>query len=143
MMRRMTLGLLAGMLALGLPQPTPASGQTTATDVSKKTAEAWEALKDYTVEKKKDAVAYGQKLVKESDGKIKELEGKASTASGDLKAQYDKGIKDLKAKRAHATRKLDEMGKASASAWEDAKQGFADAYRELYQAYGKIVAQFK
>ena len=143
MVRRVTLSVLAGVLALVLYQPAPAIGQTPATDVSKKTGEAWEALKDYTVEKKKDAVAYGQKLVKETDSKIKQLEDKAAKASGDLKGQYDQSIKDLKTKRAQAGRKLDEMGKASGSAWDSAKQGFADAYKDLHQAYDKVVAQFK
>jgi hypothetical protein len=35
------------------------------------------------------------------------------------------------------------MEKSSASAWDDTKKGFADAYKDLHQAYGKAVAQFK
>ncbi len=61
-------------------------------------------MKSYTADKKSDAVAHGKRLVKETDDKIKQLEGKASRASGDAKVQYDKEIKDLEAKRAQASR---------------------------------------
>ena len=42
-----------------------------------------------------------------------------------------------------AAAKLDKMEKDSGSAWNDAKQGFADAYRDLQNAYDKAVGQFK
>jgi hypothetical protein len=47
--------------------------------------------------------------MKESDATIIELEGKASQATGETKVTYQKQIKDLKAKQAVATKKLDEM----------------------------------
>ena len=143
MTRRIGLSIFAAILAVVLYQPAPAIGQTTAKDVSKKTGEAWDTVKDYTVEKKSEAVNYGKKLVKETDAKIKQLEGKASKVSGDVKVQYDKEIKELKAKRARAAQKLNEMGKATATAWDGAKQGFADAYKDLHQAYEKVVAKLK
>ncbi|MGH8724810.1 MAG: hypothetical protein ACREU1_08110 [Burkholderiales bacterium] len=142
MMRLLGLNIITVVLAAVLGQP-PALAQTTAKDVSKKTAEAWDTLKSYTVDKKNDAVGYGRKLVRDTDRKIKELEGKAAKASGEVKAQYDREIKDLKARRAKASKKLDEMGKATGAAWDSAKDGFADAYRELHEAYDKAAAKFK
>ena len=128
---------------LALAPGQPAVAQTTAKDVSKKTAEAWDAVKAYTVDKQKDAVAYGRKLVRETDAKIDALEREAAKASGEVKAQRDRDIKELKAKRAQAAKKLDEMGKATASAWDSAKDGFADAYKDLHQAYDKAVKKLK
>ena len=142
MMRRLGLNIIAAVLAAVFGQPLVLA-QTTAKDVSRKTAEAWDTVKAYTVDKKKDAVAYGQKLVRETDREIKALERKASKASGEIKAQYDSEIKDLKAKRAQTAKKLDEMGKASGAAWDSAKNGFADAYKDLHEAYDKAAAQFK
>ncbi|MGH8691808.1 MAG: hypothetical protein ACREUS_12365 [Burkholderiales bacterium] len=142
MMRLLGLNIITVVLAAVLGQP-PALAQTTAKDVSKKTAEAWDTLKAYTVDKKNDAVGYGRKLVRDTDRKIKELEGKAAKASGEVKAQYDREIKDLKARRAKASKKLDEMGTATGAAWDSAKDGFADAYRELHEAYDKAAAKFK
>ena len=144
MMGRGRVGLLvAAVLVVALHQPPPAVGQTTGKDVSTKAADAWDTVKAYTVEKKNEAVSYSKKLVSETDAKIKQLEAKASKASGDTKVQYDKAVKDLKAKRAQASKKLDEMGKATGAAWDSAKNGFADAYKDLHQAYEKAVAAFK
>jgi len=144
MMRYVRVSLFAvAVLALALHQPPPAVGQGTGKDVSKKAADAWDTVKAYTVEKKNDAVAFSKKLVNETDTKIKQLEGKASKASGDTKVEYDKAVKDLKAKRVQASKKLDEMGKATGAAWNDAKDGFADAYKDLHEAYEKAAAKFK
>ena len=141
MMRRLGLGMLAVVLVVLAHHA--ASAQTTGKDVSKKAGEAWDTVKAYTVEKKNDAVAYGKKLVRESDSKIKSLETKASKAKGETKAKYDEEIKELKAKRAQASKKLDEMGKATAGAWDSAKDGFADAYKDLHEAFAKAAAKLK
>jgi hypothetical protein len=52
-------------------------------------------------------------------------------------------VKELKAKRAQASKKLDEMGKASEAAWDEAKNGFADAYKDLQDSYDKAVKKLK
>src|SRR5262245_6779069 len=129
-MRLLSL-IFAAVFATVLCQSGPVIAQTTAKDVSKATADAWDTVKGYSVEKKTAAVAYRKKLIRDSDPEIKKLEAKASKATGDTKAEYDKEIKDLKAKRAATSKKIDEMGKASASAWDTAKNGFADAYKDL------------
>jgi hypothetical protein len=118
-------------------------GQTTSADISKKAGETWNAIKAYGADKQKEAVAHGKALMKEADAKIAELEDKSAKASGDAKAQYEKQIKNLKASRDNASAKLTEMEKSSASAWDATKNGFADAYKDLHQAYGKAVEQFK
>jgi predicted translin family RNA/ssDNA-binding protein len=106
-------------------------------------ADTWDNVKSYTVEKKDEAVAYGRKLVRQSDREIKQLERKASKASGEAKAQFQSDVKELKAKRAEASKKLDEMGKASSSAWDEAKNGFADAYQDLQDSYHKALKKLK
>src|SRR5215475_15986156 len=141
-MRRLGVAVIAAVLAVLFHQPA-ASAQTTAKDVEKKTGEAWETVKSYSVEKKNDAVAYGKKLVRESNNQIKGLEKKAAQTSGDAKARYNREITDLKAKSKNASKKLDEMGKATGAAWDNAKNGFAEAYRDLSQSFEKAAAQFK
>ena len=134
-------GFIAVVLAasLGLPQ---AAAQTTAKDVAKKTGEAWDTVKAYTVDKKKEAQDYGRKLVRDTDRQIDALEAKAAKATGEAKAAYEREIRDLKASRAQAAKKLDEMGKASGAAWNDAKNGFADAYKDLRRAVSKAASRF-
>src|SRR5262249_51067179 len=142
-MRRTVLGIIATFVLAFALQQSPGLAQTTAKDVEKKTGEAWDSVKSYSVDKKNDAVAYGKKLVHETNYQIKGLEKKAAQASGDAKARYNREIIDLKAKSKNASKKLDEMGKATGAAWDNAKNGFADAYRDLSQSFEKAAAQFK
>ena len=135
MMRRLGLGGLAALLAVVLVQ-APAIRPAAAAD-------EWETVKTYTVEKKNDAVKFGKKLVSESDKQIKKLEADAAKASGDTKAAYNESLADLKVKRAAAKKKLDEMGKATGSAWDSAKNGFADAYKDLHDSFDKAKAKLK
>ena len=58
-------------------------------------------------------------------------------------AALKKMITDLKAKRAKASGKLDDLGKASKASWDQAKKGFIDAYRDLATAYNRAAGEFK
>lgn len=138
----MTPMLRAGILVAGLV-PAIAIAETTAGDVSKKTSEAWNTVKSYSVEKKDEAVAYGRKLVRQTDREISSLERKASKAKGEIKAQFQADVKELKAKRKDASQKLDEMGEATGAAWDEAKNGFADAWKDLQGSYEKAVKKLK
>jgi len=133
--------LLSGLLAALLSGAAPA--QTTTGDVSKKTADAWATVKSYTAERKDDAMAYGRDLVRETDRQIAALEGQAAKASGEAKVQLEKELKALKAKRKLAAKKLDEMGKAGAAAWDETKNGFADAYRDLERSTERAAKKLK
>lgn len=127
MTRLFAIGVAACMLSASLMQPALAASLE----------EMWAKVKSFTVETKDAALDSGKQLVRETDTKIKELEGKADKSSGDAKAAYERSIKDLKEKREAAAVKLDEMGKASGSAWDATKQGFSDAYKDLQQSYDK------
>ncbi len=135
MMRAAVVGLLLAC-ALGLLTSEPVSAAS-------QVREAWDQVKTFTVEKKQAAVEYGKTLVRETDDKIKDLEAQAAKSSGEAKAAQERSIKELKAKRAQAAAKLDEMGEASGTAWDATKQGFADAYKDLSQAFGRAVDHFK
>jgi hypothetical protein len=138
----MSLKFVAVALAAALGQPL-AMAQTTSKDVSKKTAEAVDTMKSYTVEKKNDAVAYGKKLMSAADRDIKKLERSAGKASDEAKAQARQEVKDLKAARAAAGEKLDQMGKASGEAWDGTKNAFADAYKDLKEGVEKTAKKLK
>jgi len=126
MMKRMICSLLIAVPALALAETT-----------------TWDTVKSYTVEKKDEAAAYGKKLVRQSDREIKALDRKASKASAEAKAQFKSDMQELKAKRKEASKKLDEMGKATDAAWDEARNGFADAYKDLHDSYEKAVKKLK
>jgi hypothetical protein len=131
-----TIGVLATS-ALRVP------AQTTSKDVSQKASETGQAIKDYTVEKKDEAVAHAKKVTADLESKIKELEAQASKQTGEIKAKSQAQIKDLKAKRTKASQKVTELSRATKASWEKAKEGFADAYRDLASAYDRAAAEFK
>ena len=101
------------------------------------------ADKSYSVEKKNEAVAHGKKAMSDIDAKIKDLEAQVGRDTSAAKADAQRQMKELKGKQAETSKKLDELGKASASSWDATKQGFADAYKDLQKSYDKAVASFK
>jgi hypothetical protein len=139
--RALTAALAAATVLLG--PALPAWSQTTAKDVSDKAADAADTIRDYTLEKKDEAVAQAKKLASDLDGKIRDLEAQASQQTGDAKAKSQEQIRDLKAKRAAAGRKINELTRASQASWERAKEGFAKAYRDLAESYDKAAAEVK
>src|SRR4029453_15872078 len=144
MNRRTSLGILAVALSMILAY-TPALAQTSTTGGPKKPANsAADPFKGYTVRRKKEAVDHGKKLMSGLDVKIKNLESQisrdTSAAGADAKRQMNE-LTDLKAARAQTAKKLDEMGKASSQSWNDAKQAFADSYKDLSKAYDDAIAK--
>ena len=134
---------LVAALAFGLPGTLPAAAQTSAKDVGQKAGETGEAIRDYTIEKKDEAVAQAKKITADLDAKIEELKAEAARQTGEAKARAQAQIKDLEAKRKKASQKASDLGRASRASWEHAKAGFADAYRDLARAYDKAAAEFK
>jgi DNA repair exonuclease SbcCD ATPase subunit len=126
-------------LAAILTLPVPAITQTPA----QKAGDAAETIKGYTIEKKNEAVAHGKKLVSDLDVKIKDLESRISRDTSSAKADLQRQLSELKAKRAQAGKKLDELGKATAESWDSVKHGFADAYKDLQTAFDKAAANLR
>lgn len=134
---------LVAALGVGLSGTLPAAAQTSAKDVGQKAGETGEAIRDYTIEKKDEAVAQAKKITADLDAKIRELKAEAARQTGEAKTKAQARIKDLEAKRVKASRKANDLGRATKASWDRAKEGFADAYRDLATAYDKAAAEFK
>src|SRR5689334_25237051 len=134
---------LVAALGVGLSGTLPAAAQTSAKDVGQKAGETGEAIRDYTIEKKDEAVARAKQITADLDAKIKQLKAEAARQTGEAKTKAQAQIKDLEAKRVKASRKANDLGRATKASWERAKEGFADAYRDLATAYDKAAAEFK
>ncbi len=117
----------------------PAAAQTS----TQTSGDTTDKMKSYSVEKRNEAVAYGKKMMSDLDTQIKQLEAQMSRDASATKADAQRQMKELKGKQAETSKKLDELGKASASSWDATKQGFADAYKDLQKSYDKAVASFK
>ena len=68
--------------------------------LGQKAAEAGEAIRSYSVEKKDEAVAHAKRLAADLDARIKELETRAAKETGEAKARAQGQLKELRAKRA-------------------------------------------
>jgi hypothetical protein len=128
----LAIGLSVSLGLAGSLAHEPALAQTSA-----------DSIKGYTVEKKNDAVAHGKKLMNELDVKIKDLENQVSRDMSAAGADVKRQMNDLKATRAETAKKLDEMGKASSQSWNNAKDAFADSYRDLNKAYQDAAAKVR
>ena len=120
-----------------------AAGPVAAQTSTQTSGDTTDKMKSYSVEKKNEAVNHGKKMMSDMDVKIKELEAQMSRDASAAKADTQRGMKEMKEKRAETAKKLDELGKASAQSWDATKQGFADAYKDLQKSYDKAVASFK
>ena len=88
-------------------------------------------------------MAYGRKLVRDADREIGSLEKKAAKSSGEAKAQFQSDIQELKAKRAAASKSSTRWARRPRRRWDEAKNGFADAYKDLHDSYNKAVKKLK
>jgi len=143
MVRSTVFILVAGAIFFMFVQLTPVIGQTTSSDVSKQTKEAWETFKAYMAHQKDEAAADGKMLLEKADAKIQELEADAAKSSGDAKVEYQKTIKKLKEKRSDAAKKLEDLGNSSADAWDSTKDGFVEAYSDLHDTFKEAAGKFK
>ena len=140
-----TMGLISSIFAMViiLSLSVPQIGQSASESAHKEMQEAWQVFKACLVDQKHKAIAHRKKLLHKADAKNQELEGDAAKASGDAKVEYEKTIKKLKEMRSDAAKKLDDLGNSSADAWDATKEGFAEAYKDLYDAYKEAVGKFK
>lgn len=101
---------------------------------------AWEKIKSFAHESKKEAVAEGKKMIAATDKQIAELKKETAKATGEAKKAHEQNMKELQAKRKVAQAELDKMQKSAANTWDATKEGFSNAYKDLHQAYEKAKA---
>jgi Spy/CpxP family protein refolding chaperone len=142
-MPRSVISAIVAAAVLLVAAPLAVHAQTTAKDVGQKMADTGEAIKDYTVDKKNEAIAHAKKLGRDIDVKIKELDAHASKQTGEAKAKSKEMIKDLKAKRAKVAAKFKDLSKATKASWDATKKAFGDAWQDLAVSYDKAVAEIK
>lgn len=104
---------------------------------------AWEKVKTFTHQQKNDAVAEGKKLMAATDKQIASMSKQVKASTGEVKAEHEKNMKELIAKKAEAQAQLDKMGKATGDVWDATKEGFSKAGKDLHAAYEKAAASAK
>jgi hypothetical protein len=67
----------------------------------------------------------------------------AKNSTAEAKAEHEKNMRGLQAKKKEAQEQLDKMAKATSDAWDATKEGFSNAYKDLHVAYEKATASAK
>lgn len=90
--------------------------------------------------------AFQEKLetqLREWDKKLDGLKKKAKKAKTDLRHDLEAQLEALRAQRAAAHDKLQELRQRSENAWEDLKEGAEKTWDEMQKAIDNIVARFR
>jgi uncharacterized coiled-coil DUF342 family protein len=90
--------------------------------------------------------AYQEKMdaqIRQWDAQIAKLRARADEAKAQAKIEYLEQIEEIRNKRESAGRKLDELKKASDSAWVDVKNGLEKAWKDLGSAIDSASSRFK
>jgi len=111
-------------------------------DVKKETREAYETAVQYTKQQKEEFQRKVQAKLDEYRKRIYELQVEAEEMSAQMKANMNRRIKDLEAKREAAEEKLTQLESASGKAWAEIKEGLDQAVKDLGQAYEDARSQF-
>lgn len=126
------------------PRPGSAASQNndnkaSATEVKQKTVEAYQALKDYTIEQRDQAVASAKQRLGEIDAKIdtlqSDLDRRWQTMNQTAREKTREVLRRLNREREQVAEWYGGMQHSSSDAWEDVKKGFADSYSRLEKSF--------
>jgi hypothetical protein len=84
-----------------------------------------------------------QAKLEEWNKEIDVLAARADGVTADARNRYNEQVESLKAKRAGALQKLDELQRAGESAWEDLKSGLDLAWAAMGEAIDSAKARFR
>lgn len=143
--------VLAGWLPLAgaQEQPPPQTDdarQVQREDVQKEVEEAIEAVRGYSADRNREALARARDSLARADRRMAQLEremnerwGRMSTAT---RQRNQETVAQLRSQRLEVAEWIGAMKHSSGDAWEEVKTGFAGSYRAFTDALGRARAQF-
>ncbi|MBX9582610.1 MAG: PRC-barrel domain-containing protein [Gemmataceae bacterium] len=99
--------------------------------LKKEVGQALAAAKQYTFQQKDEYAERVRGVIADLDDRIDRLEAEAKDAGAEAEAKLRARLADLKKHRTALKDRLDKVGSAAADAWDDVKDGFSAAAREL------------
>lgn len=102
--------------------------------LEREAADAWAALRAYTVEQKDAFVRAVNDMTADLDGQVEELRVRSASASAEARADWDRVMQDLERKRQELAMRIDAAGAATAETWEEARSRVAEAYEDFRRA---------
>lgn len=144
--------LIAAWMPLAFAQDTanPPEGTAKAQQreqVRKEVDEAVEAIRGYSIGRRREAVERARESLAETDRRMDRLESQMSerwARMGSAARQREKeAMADLRRRRNDVAEWTGGMRHGSSDAWEDVKAGFARSYHELAAALHEARMQFE
>jgi hypothetical protein len=127
-------------------QQTTGKSSGTATDFKKKTLEAVETLKNYSIEKKDKSVSEVKVALEKMDARIDRMQSRVENNWNEMdQASREKAKKTLQAlrkKRNELSEWYSGMKHSSADAWDHVKKGSIDVCEALAAAFDKAENEF-
>lgn len=116
-------------------------------ELKKESRDLLQALKSYSVEQRDEAITESRAVLDDLDKRIDTLERRLRENWNSMSEQARRKTGDkLRALRRERTRVAEWYGSlknSSGEAWEHMKQGFSEAYRDLYEAWQRSEDAFR
>jgi hypothetical protein len=134
------------MSAISFAGQKSGDDKATAKDVKQETMEAIEAIKNYTVDKKDEAVREVKVVLEDLDIRIDRMQSRIENKWNEMdqasRESARKTIQALRKKRNELSEWYGGMKHSSAEAWDHVKKGFVDGYEALAGAFDKAENEF-
>jgi len=122
--------------------PAPANGEKT----KKEMDEAIDALRDYSVERREEAVASARQSTEALDKRIEAMQSQIEEGwarmSQATRTRSEQTMADLRQRRNRLAEWYGGMRHSSVDAWGEVKSGFVTSYHDLAEAMRKAREQF-
>ena len=145
MARGFCVVVLAGLATVMGCEQKPADespGTVTSDDVRRDAGQAVDTAAEYSEQAKDEFQGRLEARLEELDSEIAALREKGGDLKDDAKADWDRKLADLEAKRDAARAKLAEVKQSSADAWNDVQKGAQSAWDDLEQAFQDASGEF-
>jgi flagellin-specific chaperone FliS len=124
----------------------PATDKTSAKEVKQKVSEATEAIKNYSVDQRDEALQKAKVILDELDARIDrmqlDLNKKWDQMDQVARRKATDSLTVLRKQRNEAAEWYGELKQSSSKAWEDVKKGFLNSYHTLWNSFDKARSEF-
>lgn len=137
--------LLAAILAGSMTAPVLGEDGPPRADLGKETREFIGALQTYTAEQRDRALEKSRAALERLDARLEELEADLASRwdrmDAAARAESRESLRNLRRQRIELAEWFGGLRSGSAKAWDDVKEGFADAYRSLQERLREAAAR--
>ncbi|HPX48875.1 MAG: hypothetical protein GXY28_11735 [Bacteriovoracaceae bacterium] len=108
-------------------------------EVTREVEEAAEAIRDYSIEQRDEAIRQGRRALEDIDVRMRALRQRLNEHWDEMEPEVRSRARDtlesLRVRRNETARWLDEIRTSSENAWDKVKQGFVRSYEDLRASF--------